>query len=218
MRGVDFNAIVLAGGRSSRLGGTDKASLMFDGGTLLARTLAAVEGAGAVVVVGPFDPGELPDGVRSAREDPPFSGPAAAIAAGLDALAPDAVRYTAVLACDMPYARTAVQYLLAAAASMAATASADGSATAGPGDDGAGADGLMAQDELGKLQPLAAMYKTDALTEAVRSSRAGVGVTGMSVFRLVASLQVVPVTVAAPATRDVDTWDDARAFGISGPS
>ncbi len=200
MRGVDFNAIVLAGGRSSRLGGTDKAGLMFDGGTLLARTLAAVGGAGAVVVVGPFNPDELPNGVRSAREDPPFSGPAAAIAAGLDELAVDAAQYTAVLACDMPYASTAVQYLLAAAAS------------------GTGADVLMAQDELGQLQPLAALYRTHGLDDAVRSHRADGGVTGMSVFRLVASLQVVPVTVAATATRDVDTWDDARAFGISGPS
>ncbi|GAB3527924.1 molybdenum cofactor guanylyltransferase [Arthrobacter monumenti] len=206
---VDFDAIILAGGRSSRLGGVDKASLMFDGGTLLARTLAAVEGAGTVVVVGPFSADELPEGVRCAREDPPFSGPASAIAAGVDALAGSTAEYTAVLACDMPYARTAMQYLLTATASLARTEK--GAATSG-------ADGVMAQDEMGKLQPLAALYKRSALTEAVRQRREGGGVTGMSVFRLVASLQVVPVTVAAPATRDVDTWDDARTFGIDGPA
>lgn len=206
---VDFDAIILAGGRSSRLGGVDKASLMFDGGTLLARTLAAVEGAGAVVVVGPFSAAELPEGVRSAREDPPFSGPAAAIAAGVDELAGSAAEYTAVLACDMPYARTAMQYLLTATASLART---------GKGAAASDADGVMAQDGMAKLQPLAALYKTAALTEAVRQRREGGGVTGMSVFRLVASLQVVPVTVAAPATRDVDTWDDARTFGIDGPA
>lgn len=209
---VDFDAIILAGGRSSRLGGVDKASLMFDGGTLLMRTLAAVDGAGAVVVVGPFSAAELPEGVRSAREEPPFSGPAAAIAAGVDALSGSTARtaeYTAVLACDMPYARTAMQYLLTATASLGRT---------GKGAAATGADGVMAQDELGKLQPLAALYKTTALTEAVRQRREGGGVTGMSVFRLVASLQVVPVTVAAPATRDVDTWDDARTFGIDGPA
>lgn len=206
---VDFDAIILAGGRSSRLGGVDKASLMFDGGTLLTRTLAAVEGAGAVVVVGPFSAGGLPEGVRSAREDPPFSGPASAIAAGVDALTGSTAEYIAVLACDMPYARTAMQYLLTAAASLART---------GKGTAASGADGVMAQDDMGKLQPLAALYKRAALTEAVRQRREGDGVTGMSVFRLVASLQVVPVTVAAPATRDVDTWDDARTFGIDGPA
>lgn len=210
--GFTFNAIVLAGGRSSRLGGVDKASLMFDGGTLLARTLAAVEAAAAVVVVGPAAAAQLPAGVMAAREDPPFSGPAAAIAAGLDRLVDHEADYTAVLACDMPYAGTAMQSLLAAAPSLTRTQTEDAPTTEGPGHG----DGVMARDFTGKLQPLAALYSTSALASAVRSHRGGSGVTGMSVFALVASLQVVPVPVAAQATRDVDTWDDARAFGIDG--
>ena len=86
---MEFDAIILAGGRSSRLGGVPKSGLIFDGATLLERSLRAADAAGRIVVVGP-DPGDLPDGVLSCREDPPFAGPAAAIAAGLGALAASA--------------------------------------------------------------------------------------------------------------------------------
>src|SRR6476661_8075337 len=107
---MEFDAIILAGGRSSRLGGVPKAGLIYDGATLLERSLLAAGAAARTVVVGP-DPGNLPDGVLSCREDPPYAGPAAAIAAGLGALAVNrASRHGAVvqppfvlvLACDMP--------------------------------------------------------------------------------------------------------------------
>ncbi|WP_026820151.1 molybdenum cofactor guanylyltransferase [Arthrobacter castelli] len=202
---VRFDAVVLAGGRSSRLGGVDKASLEFDGSTLLQRTLQAVSGAGQTVVVGPAPGAGLPASVLQAREDPPYAGPAAAIAAGLAALRTHAGRaeYTAVLACDMPYVGSTVQRLLDVAASLR--------------QDGAPASALMAQDGSDKLQPLAALYETRALDGAVRERGAHSQLAGMSVFRLVASLQVVPVPVSAPATQDIDTWEDARTFGIRGP-
>ena len=105
---MEFDAIILAGGRSSRLGGVPKSGLVYDGATLLERSLRAAGAAGRTVVVGP-DPGGLPGGVLTCREEPPFAGPAAAIAAGLAALAADhasrhaaAAPYTLVLACDMP--------------------------------------------------------------------------------------------------------------------
>ncbi|HEY9358528.1 MAG TPA: NTP transferase domain-containing protein, partial [Arthrobacter sp.] len=59
-----------------------KQALTYDGATLLQRSLAAAAGAQSVVVVGP-DPGLLPVGVLTCREEPPFAGPASAIAAGL---------------------------------------------------------------------------------------------------------------------------------------
>ena len=43
-----WDAVVLAGGRGSRLGGVDKATLELDGSTLLGRTLAALAGAARV--------------------------------------------------------------------------------------------------------------------------------------------------------------------------
>lgn len=136
---MDFDAVILAGGRSARLSGVPKAGLLVNGSTLLELALHAAGGASRTVVVGP-DPGTLPDGVLNCREEPAFAGPAAAIAAGLSALAAAAAaprraggsaatgpvdatgatgaapaRWTLVLACDMPRAASAVGALLAAA-------------------------------------------------------------------------------------------------------
>ena len=36
---MEFDAVILAGGRSSRLGGVPKAGLVYDGATLLERSL-----------------------------------------------------------------------------------------------------------------------------------------------------------------------------------
>ena len=76
-QGPRFDTVVVAGGRSSRLGGTPKALLPVAGSTLLTRTVDAVLPLGTVVVVGPEDL-PLPPHVLRVREDPPFSGPAAA--------------------------------------------------------------------------------------------------------------------------------------------
>lgn len=84
-------ALVLSGGRSTRMG-RDKAALVLEGETMLERTVRAgiTAGASRAVVVGPepFAPG--PDSplqlARFVREDPPFGGPVAAVAAGLAAL------------------------------------------------------------------------------------------------------------------------------------
>lgn len=96
--GPPFDAIILAGGRGSRLGGIDKASLVHRGRTLLQHALDAVADARRVVVVG-----DRPavDGVLHAVEDPAGGGPAAAVGAGLAELGEPA-GLVAVLACDVP--------------------------------------------------------------------------------------------------------------------
>lgn len=80
---------MLAGGTGTRLGGVDKAALELAGRPLLDRVLDAVAAAGALgtVVVGDVAAHGRP-GVRVVVEDPPRSGPAAGIVAGLAALAP----------------------------------------------------------------------------------------------------------------------------------
>jgi molybdopterin-guanine dinucleotide biosynthesis protein A len=192
---VDFDAIILAGGRSSRLGGSPKPALIFDGATLLERSLAAAAGARHVVVVGPEAAG-LPAGVLTCREDPPFAGPAAAIAAGLDALrGAGPADLVLVLACDMPRAGDAVRALRAAL----------------PG----GADGVMASSAEGRLQPLAGFYGTAVLERAVQAAAARNALVHGSVFALLASLDVQAVAVPAGSTDDVDTWDDAAALGVA---
>ena len=99
-------AIVLAGGRASRMG-EDKilAPLGRDeGDTVLGRVLAACAGI-TVVLVGPPDlERAVPAGmsVRLVREDPPFGGPVAGLRAALEAL-PPGDRLVALLAGDQPH-------------------------------------------------------------------------------------------------------------------
>jgi MobA-like NTP transferase domain len=93
-----LRAIVLAGGACRRLG-VDKPEQRVGGRRLLDIALAAVANADTVVVVGP--PRQVPDQVTVLREDPPGSGPVAALAAGLAAL-PDGPADIAVLAADLP--------------------------------------------------------------------------------------------------------------------
>lgn len=193
------DAVVLAGGRSSRLGGVAKRSLVVDGKTLLAHALAAAAPARNRVIVG--DPDEV-SGVPSAREEPPFSGPAAAVAAGLDllaALAPGArADFVLVLSCDMPRSTGAVNAILHA------STTADG------------ADGLIAVDDQGRRQPLAALYRESALDAAVsRLPRcAPDGLSGASMARLIGGMRLVEVRVSTGSTDDIDTWQDAAQFGI----
>jgi molybdenum cofactor guanylyltransferase len=118
-----FDAVVLAGGRGTRLGGADKPGLIVGGQTLLGSVVSAVTSAGAdrIVVVGPErpavfspGPGDLSTGaqgrVRYAREDPPGCGPVPALACGLGQVSAPAV---VLLAADLPFLRaTHVTWLL----------------------------------------------------------------------------------------------------------
>ncbi|HEY4607614.1 MAG TPA: molybdenum cofactor guanylyltransferase [Ilumatobacteraceae bacterium] len=102
---IDAAGVVLAGGRSSRMG-TSKAALAWQGSTLLHRTvsvLAEVVGGPVVVVASPGQ--ELPT-LRSGTtivEDPIEGlGPMQGIATGLDAVAADAWA-AFVCSTDMPF-------------------------------------------------------------------------------------------------------------------
>ncbi|MFE4229867.1 molybdenum cofactor guanylyltransferase [Arthrobacter sp. NPDC056886] len=214
---MEFDAIILAGGRSSRLGGVPKAGLIYDGATLLERSLRAAGAAGRIVVVGP-DPGDLPEGVLTCREDPPFAGPAAAIAAGLAALAADQAGgdqaaapapFILVLACDMPRSDEAVRALAAALGNSVAGAP-------GRASEREGGDGVMAVSADGRKQPLAGFYGTAVLQRCVADAEVRGGLENASVFALLARLDVREVGVPSGSTDDVDTWDDASALGISG--
>lgn len=184
-REASFDAVVLAGGKGSRLGGVDKAELKVGGVRLLDRVLEATSGARTTVVVGPVT---VPEGVLVTREDPPGTGPAAGIAAGLAAVAEPA-EWTLLLACDLPGAPMAVHHLLDLLASGSATA-----------------DAYCLAREPGKPEWLFGIYRTTALHAAVaaygdprdRSVRGMVGVLN-------------PVVVEADvenAARDLDTWND----------
>lgn len=173
-----WDAVVLAGGRGSRLGGVDKASLELGGETLLTRTLRAVAGAGRVVVVGDV---EAP-GAVVIQEEPRFSGPAAAIGAGLaEVCAP----YVLLVGCDQPFLIEAIDGLLVAAAE--------------------GRDGAIGVDAAGRHQHLLSIARTEALRSSVQHHES---LVNLSVRALLAPLDLVEVQLAARAAIDVDTWHD----------
>lgn len=184
-----FDAIVLAGGRASRLGGTPKPALLLAGTRLLDHALAGVADAAAVAVVGPEDLAGTVGAAMLTREDPPFGGPAAGIDAGLRALErPDAPALVVLLAVDVPGARGAVPRLLAAV-----------------GDD---VDGACLERD-GHPQWLVAAVRRAALADALTSLREQAGtVHDQPVRRLLGSLRVARVQDDDGASDDVDTWDD----------
>ena len=103
MRDMRAEAIVLAGGRGSRMGGVDKPAIVVGGRSMLTTVLAALDWCETVAVVGPHRD-DLPAGVLQTQEHPPGAGPVAAIAAGIAAL-PGNADLVAVVAADLPLLR-----------------------------------------------------------------------------------------------------------------
>lgn len=87
LSGAPLAAIVLAGGRSARMG-RDKATLCVDGERLLSRTVRVVaEVASPVIVVAGADQESIADSrVEVERDERPHEGPLVALVRGLQAL------------------------------------------------------------------------------------------------------------------------------------
>lgn len=188
---LPVSAIVLAGGRAARLRGISKPDLVVNGARLLDLALAAARSAGAArtVVVGP--PELAPAGAILVAEDPPYGGPVAGLAAGLDALdrLGDEARWILVLPADLPRAPAAAALLMAALVH-------------GPDDR---VDGLHLIDANGTQQWLTALYRRSALRSGLES---GPELSGRSMRSLVGALRLVGVADPAGAGADIDTWDD----------
>lgn len=194
-----YDAIVLAGGRSSRAGGTDKLTLRRDGRSLLSYALAAVPGAERVVVVGPPVAGIADPRIIWCREDPPFAGPVAAIAAALAHVAADLV---VVLAGDQPAAAPAVPELLAA---LIGSAESDNTTAVHP-------NAAVLVDADGVRQPLTAAYRTSWLAAVTSDAPLGTGMR--SLLRLT---DVAEIADSWQASSDIDTAADAARLGF-GPA
>lgn len=176
---MEFDAVVLAGGGSTRFGGVDKAMLVLDGVSLLDRVLTATAAAVETVVVGPVRTTYRP--VQWTLEEPPAGGPVAGLAAGLAyGVAPVVV----VVSCDLPWIKAHdVDQLVN-----------------GLGDH----DGLGLRDTGGQEQQLAAAYRRTALADAI--AQAG-DPRDKSVRRTLATLDLA-WTEPTRAGDDVDTWAD----------
>jgi molybdopterin-guanine dinucleotide biosynthesis protein A len=138
-----WTALVLAGGRGSRLGEVDKAALTIGGRPALDRILSSLPDGVPVVVVGPQRPTRRP--VTFRQEQPRFGGPVAGIDAGLVAVG---TPVTVLMAVDMPWAGELVQRLITEFAGREAPA-------------------LVPVDASGFRQPLCAVVRTDALRAAL---------------------------------------------------
>lgn len=190
---TSFDAVILAGGGGVRLGGVSKADLTLAGERLLDRVLRAASGAAATVVVGAVD---VPAGVTLTREDPPGTGPAAGLLAGLDAVASPSP-WTLVLACDLPDAPAAVARLHEALAAV-------------PAD----AEGLCLRDPDGELQHLAAFFDTAALRRAFSAYG---DPANRSVRGVLADLRLLPVDPGDASAEDLDTPEQLARWVASHP-
>ncbi|WP_028660153.1 molybdenum cofactor guanylyltransferase [Nocardioides insulae] len=191
---ASWSAIVLSGGRGERLGGVAKAEVEFEGRTLLDRALDAVTGAGEVVVVGDTPPTSTP--VLSTREDPPYGGPVAGLAAGLETLARPSA-YVVILAVDMPRITRATVARLLAAAEPAEPVEADAP------------DGAILTDPEGRRQ-LALAVRTDRLRAVLPAPEER---HGLPLRRFLAPLGLVEIAGRGQEYRDIDTWADLRSLG-----
>lgn len=210
----DFScaAVVVAGGASRRLNHVPKASLSDGTSTLLDCALEAVAAASPRVVVGP-ESLPLPSGVLRTREDPPFSGPAAAIHAGLECIAADCERSQAptpewclILGVDTPRIAPAVQQLITAAQSVERAYAEQSALSLTDSEASAGFWGVSE----GIYQPLVGIYRFEAIRSVFST-----GTTDASVRSFLRRLNPTAVQMSAADTADVDTWEQAQALGYT---
>jgi molybdopterin-guanine dinucleotide biosynthesis protein A len=173
-----WQAVLLAGGQGSRLGGRHKPAIALRGRTLLNHALAAVGGADRVVVVGPVEPTDRP--VRWTREQPPGGGPVAAMAAGLAEI--DAAEI-AVLATDLAGVTAGTIDRLRTARTER--------------------DGAVLCDATGRKQWLIGVWRTDRLRAALPAVTAGV-----SLRSVMSTLDVADVPELPGESADIDTPAD----------
>jgi len=185
-----LGAILLAGGRATRVDGASKPLFDVGGRTLLTAAVAAATDAGArpITVAAPILDEALP--VSWVREDPPFTGPAAAVLAALTSWpSTDDPAWVLLLACDLPGIGGAVPLLVEALPLL-------------PADS----DGVCLADAASRPQWLIGAYRTRVL-RAAASVLPDAG-RDAPVRALLDDLAITVIAASDGLTRDVDTWED----------
>jgi molybdenum cofactor guanylyltransferase len=183
--GPTTTAVVLCGGAGRRFGG-DKTSARLGRHSVLDHLLAGLPEEWPVLCVGPERPTMRP--VAWVREEPSGGGPVAALAAALPQVRTPLV---VLLGGDMPYAGPAATRLAARLEYVSG---------------GPTREAVAALDGDGRVQPLLAAYRTEALRRVVPPDGAGV-----PLMRVLDALRVEVVPVPAPGALDVDTPADLEA-------
>ena len=174
---TDVEAVIVAGGRATRMGGVDKPALVVGGRRLLDIALTAVGGCRRIAVVGPRRD-DLDPAVIQVQEEPAGAGPVAALAA---AGVHEPVVLT--LAADLPFLTADTVAALVEALRGA------------PGSDAA-----FAVDDSGRIQFLLAAWRGPALAGHLAALGADPANQPMK-----ALLPERYVTVPVAGTADCDT-------------
>jgi molybdopterin-guanine dinucleotide biosynthesis protein A len=183
---IGWTALVLAGGRGSRLRHDDKAAITIGGMSALDHLLSSIPEPVPVVVAGPECPTRRPVVFR--RELPLHGGPVAGIASGLEAVG---TPVTVLLGVDMPRAGGLVGRLIAEFVTCDAEA-------------------LVPVDGLGFRQPLCSVVRTEAMRHALLQLG---NPRGRSLRELMALIDVRerPLTESEMhRVDDIDTPEDLR--------
>lgn len=181
-----WSALILTGGTSKRFG-ADKSEALLAGRALVDHLISAIPEEISIIVVGP-DRDSFSNRVQVTQESPAFSGPVAAIAAGVKLLSTELV---AVFATDMPFGPLLIPQLLS---SM--------------NDD---CEAVLPLDTSGFVQPLCALYRVDALIQALSSLET---VIGESMRKLIANMRVVEIPINSEESgflTDIDTQENLVA-------
>ena len=211
----DFDTLILAGGRASRMGGVDKAGLAVGATPMLVSVAQAAAAADTsrLIIVGPIRAGSVHDGVSTlaagrpgwlgwVQEEPPGSGPVAGLRRGLAAAS---APWLVLLAADLPFLTAAhIRELLAAGVRAAR--------------DPELRPGVACADATGQPQWLTSCWQTSSLRSALAAY------SGDSLRGVLASLHPAAIRLAVPAGDpppwlDCDTPDDlatARRAWMSG--
>ena len=174
---------ILAGGRGSRLGGVDKASLVVGGRTLLERQLAAIGPLAREIIVVANDDNLVGDArFRVIRDPDPHAGVLPALLAAFEAATS---QHLLLIACDMPFVQRNICELLL--------------------------DLLIQNDAAvpdvdGHLQPMLAAYRVNACEQAVRAALA------QGRRRMISFLDDVTTFTVSEAALGAITNNVARSF------
>ena len=173
--------IVLSGGASSRFG-SDKSKALIQGRSLISRILESIPDEIDVIIVGP-DPGIQSHAYRCIQESPQGGGPVAGFKAGIEICQSDIV---ALVATDMPFAVIHILNLMNMMDS----------------------DSVMYIDNEGFRQPLAAVYRVEAVNNAFNILG---NIQGLSMNEFISHLDIVDIAMSADVAhslRDIDTPTD----------